>query len=295
MSNSYGPPGQFGPGAPGPPPGPPPSPQMPYGPPFPPGGPQGPRRNNGATVAIIVICGGLGLVLIAGLALAFGLGWFDSTSGNRAKGPSISGAPTYDSDSGYSSGGSYDTPTPEPTTATPDPTATAFKAVSAGDCLTVYDTGYGGSTAQWSTDVPPAPISCRSEKALVQVTKVTTYSSSCSSGTGKSYWSYRSTTDGETTVLCLTRIYHKNYCLLGKQTGTGSNARISLGPMTAVNCTDKKVPTAYNQIMHITGVYQAPANASARNCARVQGDQTTYWAWTVNDGKTLLCTTIFRG
>jgi hypothetical protein len=178
---------------------------------------------------------------------------------------------------------------PEPSTPTPDPTEEAFKAISAGDCLAVYDTGRGGTTSiDWSVDVPPDPVSCAGEQALVQVTATDT---ACPTSYGKSYWSYQSATTGNTTKLCLTRIYHATYCMLGRQSGDS----ISLGMMTSVACRREPVPAAYNQIMHITGVYRAPAGANANNCRRAAGDQTRYWAWLVDDGATLLCTTIYQG
>ncbi|MEU1574860.1 hypothetical protein ABZ519_27615 [Streptomyces collinus] len=64
--------------------------------------------------------------------------------------------------------------------------------------------------------------------------------------------------------------------------------------MTAVACRREPVPVPYNQIMHITGVYRAPAGADANNC-RAAGDQTRYWAALVDDGATLLCTTVYQG
>jgi hypothetical protein len=180
-------------------------------------------------------------------------------------------------------------PKSEPSTPTPDPTGQAFEAISVGDCLPVHDTGRAGTTSvDWSVDVPPDPVSCAGEQALVQVTATDT---DCPISYGKSFWSYRSTGTGTTTKLCLTRVYHANYCLLGQQSGDA----ISLGLMTAVACRREPVPVPYNQIMHITGVYRAPADADATSCRRVAGDQTRYWAALVNDGATLLCTTVYQG
>ncbi|MER6140550.1 serine/threonine-protein kinase [Streptomyces sparsogenes] len=181
-------------------------------------------------------------------------------------------------------------PDPETSSPTPDPTEEAFKAVSVGDCLPVYDTGRRGGVIDWSADVPPTPVSCGSQWAgLVRVTS--TSDSVCPSGNGKASWTYASSVSGETTKLCVSRIYLKNYCVLGKQSGDS----ISIGPMTAVDCRAGRVPSAYNQIMHISGVYQAPAGASARNCVEGPNDRRRYWAWLVDDGRTLLCTTIFQG
>jgi hypothetical protein len=299
MSNSFGPPGQFGP--PGPPPGPPSGPPPgqvpgqvpgPVGPPGAPGpfGPPQPGPPNGRNVAVVVAV--LAVCALAGLGvLAWLLPYLVTGGSDDEATPSTSPSSSYSA----SSGGSYEDPgygaSP---TATPDPTASAFDDVSSGDCLSVYDTGKGGeTTVDWSSEMPSAPVSCGSSDATVRVSQAGTYTSSCKSGTGHSYWSYQPSGGGETRVLCLTRIYRKNYCLLGKQSGSDASPQISLGSMTAVECTDEQVPVPYNQIVQITGVYDAPAGATADDCTRTPGDQTRYWAWKVDDGDTLLCTTIY--
>ncbi|MFF8658452.1 hypothetical protein ACF07H_30590 [Streptomyces huasconensis] len=81
---------------------------------------------------------------------------------------------------------------------------------------------------------------------------MTATDTACPTGQDKSYWSHRSATTGDTTKLCLTRIYHYGHCLLGRQAGDA----ITFGFMTAVDCRRKTVPAPYNQIMHITGVYR---------------------------------------
>ncbi|MFE1961530.1 hypothetical protein [Streptomyces sp. NPDC059479] len=171
-----------------------------------------------------------------------------------------------------------------------DPTEESFKAVSAGDCLEVYDTGRGGDRIDWSADVPPAPVPCHIQAAgLVQVTSTT--DTTCPTGAGKASWAYTSDVSGETSKLCVTRIYHKYYCVLGKRVGD----KTLLGSMTAVDCKAQRIPAAYNRIIHITGVYQAPPNASTRNCAQGPNDQTQYLAWLVDDDKLLLCAKIYQG
>jgi hypothetical protein len=287
MANSFGPPGQFGP-PPGSPPGPPgpPGPNAPFDPPGPPRPPGG---NDNAAAIVIIACAGVLVVGVIVVWLAFFRLPFGSDDGVAGPDPTSSS---------YSSGGSgsYDGgPSPGTSTAAPDPTASAFDAISTGDCLELYDTGDGGeSSVKWSEDTPPDPVSCSSDDAMVKVNQITEYTSSCKTGTGESYWDYQPVGGGETKVLCLTRVYQKGYCLLGESTGDPDRPQISLGSMTAVECTDTEVPVPYNQIMHITGVYDAPAGASADDCVRSSGDQTLYWAWTVDDGSTLLCTKIFK-
>ncbi|MPY53675.1 hypothetical protein [Streptomyces acidicola] len=204
--------------------------------------------------------------------------------------PEASDADSSGPDSDDDFGGSSDEPDSETSSPIPDPTEDSFKAVSVGDCLAVYDTGLQGTSIDWSADVPPDPVSCDSKGAgLVQVTS--TADSTCPSGAGKASWAYTSAVSGETTKLCVTRIYHRYYCVLGKQVGDDTR----LGSMTAVDCTARQIPAAYNRIIHITGVYQAPPGAGPRNCVQGAYDQRKYLAWLVDDGKTLLCATIFQG
>ncbi|NBE53336.1 hypothetical protein [Streptomyces boluensis] len=261
-----------------------------------PGGPQGPfpppppPRNNNTAAIVISIVGVLvlGLVVVGGFIL-FG-NVFDSGSDDSSdSSPGISAAPTSGSDSGADSGADSEPGTESPTP-TPDPTESAFKAVSTGDCLPVWDTGHGGKTEiDWSSEQPPDSVSCKSDDALVQVTGVT---GGCDSSAGEATWSYDSTSTGESTELCLRRVYHKGGCFLANQEG---NKIVDMGPLTAVDCTAKKVPSAYNQVMHITGVYNTSKGTDASLCRRVTGDQTEYWSWTVDDGETLLCTMVYQG
>lgn len=193
-------------------------------------------------------------------------------------------------DSGWdddSIGGS-DEPDPE-ISPTPDPTEESFKALSAGDCLEVFDTGRGGDRIDWSLDIPSPRVPCNIRAAgLVQVTSIT--DSTCPSDTGQASWTYTSAVSGETTKLCVTRIYQKFYCVLGNQVGDETR----LGPMTAVDCNAQRIPAAYNRILHIIGVYQAPANAGPRDCAQGPNDRTQYVTWLVDDSRTLLCTKFFQ-
>ncbi|MGW0731231.1 hypothetical protein [Streptomyces sp. NPDC002851] len=324
MSNAFGPPpeGQFGPpqgpppqgppqGPPQPPPGAPqfgqpmpPGPAVPPGQQIPPGAPfppPPPQRNSAAPVILAVGIGGtLVLALIAAAIFAFSTGFFASSS-NEAGGsgsPGVSAGPSDDSGTDSSSGtdsgsGTDDEPGVggvEPTE-TPDPTASAFNDLSSGDCLPVWDTGHGGTTPKWSHETPPDTVSCNSKDALLQVTAVQTDGGSCPRDTGQATWRYSSPAQG-TTDVCVTRIYHTGGCLLAQQKG---NKITGLGPMTAVDCDAKKIPVAYQQILHITGVYRAGGSTTADSCRRAQGDQTQYWAWKVNNNKTLLCTMVYQG
>ncbi|MBW8089103.1 hypothetical protein IGW14_13970 [Streptomyces hygroscopicus subsp. hygroscopicus] len=192
--------------------------------------------------------------------------------------------------SGDGGGGARPTEPQAPATPTPapDPTEEAYRAVRPGDCLAVYDTGYGDYNTRM-----PVPVDCGAGRAFMWVSAVRGSGGACPQGPGQNYLSY--TSRGRTTALCLTRQYKAGYCLLAEQTGSGRQARMNAGLMTVVDCEAKRVPARYNRILHITGVYQAPANASAANCARVRGDRTSYWSWLVNGGRTLLCTMVYQG
>ncbi|MEU8824352.1 serine/threonine-protein kinase [Streptomyces sp. NPDC048636] len=210
---------------------------------------------------------------------------FSSGSGTSDQGDS--GTDSY----GSSSGGSDDTapapasePEPEPTTTTPepDPTEDAFKAVSYGDCLDVVDTGYGGLTKfDWSEDEPNT-TSCGYGTRV----KVTGTTGDCASGVGKATWSYYSTSSGERTALCLTGQYHQGDCLLAKHEG---NTLSSIAMLSSPNCTDQRVPAAYNEILVVTATYRATGGAGGEVCRNGQYDTNTYWSTKVDDDATLLC------
>jgi hypothetical protein len=75
------------------------------------------------------------------------------------------------------------------------------------------------NSAIGSVGAPPDPVSCAGEQAQVQVSAINT---ACPTGYGKSYWSYRSATTGGSTKLCLTRVYHANYCISAGSPATRS-------------------------------------------------------------------------
>ncbi|MGY0055650.1 protein kinase domain-containing protein [Streptomyces sp. LZ34] len=192
-----------------------------------------------------------------------------------------------DSSSSSSSGGSYDTePEPEPETSSPepepDPTEEAFKAVSYGDCLDVVDTGYGGLTKYDWSEEEPNTTSCGYGTRV----KVTGTTDDCASGVGKATWSYYSTSSGERTALCLTGQYHQGDCLLAKHEGNNIS---SIAMLSSPNCTDRRVPAAYNEILVVTDIYRATSGASTEACRHGQYDANTYWSTKVDDGATLLC------
>ncbi|MGA5895138.1 hypothetical protein [Streptomyces venetus] len=56
-----------------------------------------------------------------------------------------------------------------------------------------------------------------------------------------------------------------------------------------MNCTDRQVPSAYNDIFVITAIYRATASTTTADCRAGQYDTNTYWSQKVDDGATLLC------
>ncbi|MFJ7205412.1 serine/threonine-protein kinase [Streptomyces sp. NPDC098789] len=175
------------------------------------------------------------------------------------------------------------TPTPTPTpppSPTPDAREAAFRAVRAGTCLPWYDTGYPN---KWNVNTPPEPVGCDTTRAQVQVGSVV--SGDCPSGDGRTNWRYQDIN------VCLTRLFHVNYCVLAAK---GTNNHLNLGTFTAVDCGATRIPTAYDYVMIVTGVYRAPAAPSPANCRRSQTDSTQYWMWTQLDDSVMLCTTSYR-
>ncbi|SFD21036.1 LppU/SCO3897 family protein [Streptomyces aidingensis] len=169
----------------------------------------------------------------------------------------------------------------------PDPVGDAFRDVQQGDCLQVWDTG-----GEWSAN-QPYEVNCSSSDAVMWVSAVSDSALDCPTGAGQWYWEYTHT-DYSRTVICMTRQFQEGYCFMAKQEGSGSNAKIVDGNlMSLIDCDSATVPSPYNQILHITGVYSAPASPDSTDCARVQGDQTYYWYWVVDDGDTLLCTMVY--
>ncbi|MFJ8675404.1 protein kinase [Streptomyces sp. NPDC093589] len=199
------------------------------------------------------------------------------------------GSDSASSSSSSSSGGLDDTdtgtePDPEPETSSPepDPTEDAFKAVSSGDCLDVVDTGYGGlSSYDWSEEEPNT-TSCGNGTRVT----VTGTTGDCASGVGKARWSYSSTSSGERTVLCLSGRYRQGDCLLAKHEGDTVS---SIAMLSSPNCTDRRVPAAYNEILVVTDVYRATAGAGTEVCRHGQYDRNTYWSTKVDADATLLC------
>ncbi|UGQ13274.1 hypothetical protein LO772_06555 [Yinghuangia sp. ASG 101] len=190
--------------------------------------------------------------------------------------------------SGSTSGGSAytpDAPTPTPTPEPTDPTEEAFLAVDTGSCLPVYRDG-----SDWNVPVPPNAVSCTSDRGgLFQVTSRSTERSSCPTGTGRDSWSHYSSITGNTTTLCLNRVWVKNYCVLAEGSANGVS---SIGSTTAVDCYAARVPVPYNQILVIAGAYSVPASgADTSNCPTGPRDNHRYWSLYADDGKTLVCFT----
>ncbi|MBB1247251.1 hypothetical protein GL263_27450, partial [Streptomyces durbertensis] len=241
---------------------------------------------------VAALCALLGVALVGGLALALKNNWFDTTSPRDQQPPTLT-APTGPTPPNHlpasTSGTAHHSPT-----AAPDPTAAAFLAVRADTCLPLYDTGHAADTVTWNTAMPPAPVDCDSGRAMVRVTRVSDSVEDCRTGVGHAYWYYRAAGGPTNTVLCLSRVYRANYCLLARRAGTPDAPTMHLGPMTAVDCTDRRPPAAYNEVLHLTGVHQAGPDTTATACTRAPGDRTRYWVWKVDDGRTLLCATVYR-
>lgn len=202
-------------------------------------------------------------------------------SGGVSSGSDSSGSTGGSGDYADSSSGDSDDYEPEPEPEPePDPTEDAFRAVSVGDCLDVFDTGYGGEKQyDWSEEEPDtAP--CGDSRIRVYRT-----GDNCESAQDQATWSYYSSSTGERTSLCLEGQYHNGDCLLADN--DGGSASVAL--LSSVNCTDRKVPRAYNDIFVITAVYRATAGTTTEDCRAGQYDRNTYWSQKVDGGATMLC------
>ncbi|MFE6518263.1 hypothetical protein ACFVGQ_33390, partial [Streptomyces sp. NPDC057748] len=172
------------------------------------------------------------------------------------------------------------TPTPTPTpTPTADAVDRAFRYVTSGQCLNVYDDGYGN----WSSAVPQ-PVACDSANAYVHVTRA--YSTGgtpdrCPSENGSGTW-YHAAKDDMNTTLCLTRQFRKGQCFPADLDGNG-NARL----LVVWSCNADKVPVAGQSIAQITGYYRAPKSYSGQICPANSGQR--YWYWKVDKGKNIIC------
>ncbi|GAA2974672.1 hypothetical protein [Actinokineospora diospyrosa] len=176
-------------------------------------------------------------------------------------------------------------PAAVPTTTPPKPTDTTeeeLQAIPAGTCLPLYRDG-----REWSVSTLPAAISCESDRAGVFLV-TQTGATSCPNGVGQDVWSYYSRITGNTTTLCLNRVWTKNYCVLAEQVGDTVKA---IGSSTAVDCRATTAPNPYNQVLIISGAYKAPAGANPRHCMLNARDTRPYWTLLANDGNTLVCFT----
>ncbi|WP_328948708.1 hypothetical protein OG778_10180 [Streptomyces sp. NBC_00184] len=181
--------------------------------------------------------------------------------------------PSYEpSDGGTSTSGdddsgddSYETSAPEE----PDPLDEAFAEVSPGDCLNVYDDGYG----DWSED-EPGTVPCDWTTAYVSVTDVTDDSDACEEGGGRSAWSHVND-DATTTALCLERQFQEATCFLAAGSGGKPD---SANLMTVWDCDASKVPVEYDFIMQITAVG-----------AGTEGDCGQDYSWEVLGGEGTIC------
>lgn len=166
-----------------------------------------------------------------------------------------------------------------------DPTTEAFRRVQVGSCLPIHRTGSGDD---WNVGVPPAAVSCGTQRAgLFRVTRTGGDSVNCEAGAGSASWVSPRSGATEAVKLCLERIWVKQYCILAEDNG-GS---MSLGSTTAVDCGATSVPRPYSHVLAISGVYRAPADADSAHCREGAADPRTYWSLVVTGRTILVCFT----
>ncbi|MFB7911805.1 hypothetical protein ACFC1T_35765 [Kitasatospora sp. NPDC056076] len=169
------------------------------------------------------------------------------------------------------------TPTPTPPPLPPDPADVAFAAVRAGDCLDVYDTGWG----TWSRTVPVA-VDCRGGSAFNRVAVVATAAAGCPAGGGRAAYVHTNR-DHSVTVLCLERQFRYGQCFLGH---TPDHRTIDNGFLGVVwDCTLRQGPSTANAMLAITAVVTSRDNCPAHN-GRYGAE------WPVLDGTTKVCAVV---
>jgi hypothetical protein len=180
------------------------------------------------------------------------------------------------SGSGSGSGG-IDAPTQTPR---PDPTLESYQEVAAGDCLANWMV----DETSWVSDLPEA-VDCDADNAGLWVSRTSDSTAACDTDAGRSYLSY-SSAEGDTVALCVTRQFEVGQCFLGESDN-------SANLMSWVDCEAPSVPSPYTQLFNVTGVYSAPANPEGTECARVAGDTTQYWWWTMDGDSVMLCAVVY--
>ncbi|MDI2128385.1 hypothetical protein [Yinghuangia seranimata] len=184
-----------------------------------------------------------------------------------------------------SAGGGTVAPAPRPTAAatTRNAREEAFASVASnGTCLNTWQTGVQTGHV-WSKDPPPA-VACGSDSAFVRVIGVNV--TNCpETDPGVAAWR------AEGYELCLERQFRQGQCFLVKRDGgTQDSPAYSANLFTWVDCDAARIPSEYDSILAITGVYRAPATVQPGVCSRVAGDRTRYWYWVSRD-TTLVCAT----
>ncbi|MBL1065481.1 hypothetical protein [Streptomyces sp. 7-21] len=170
---------------------------------------------------------------------------------------------------------------PSPSAPAHDATYEAFMAISPGSCLRNY---YGGET--WLEERPET-ADCDSAGALYDVLEVRT-DTICPITESETYWSYTDPNTGDVATLCVRRRYAEQQCFPGEMDGDTVLARMD----TAWPCDTDQVPVEYNQILRITGYYQAQEEYPPGFCSQDAYDQTMYYTWEVYDRQAVICATI---
>ncbi|RRO14704.1 hypothetical protein EIL87_18325 [Saccharopolyspora rhizosphaerae] len=167
------------------------------------------------------------------------------------------------------------------TTTTSDSTEEAFDDVQEGSCLPIYQSGDG----EWNTSVPPDPVPCDHDTAGVFLVISTTLDSTDCRSESEDHvpWSYTGDS-GDTTTLCLDRVWVPRYCVLAELTGDDG---VRIGTSTAVDCDETELPSDYNTVLVVDSVKTDPTAP----CARSSSDTARYYSLTADEGSSLVCFT----
>jgi hypothetical protein len=250
--------------APPPPQSPPPPPQSP--PPPPPRAaaarhPNRPVPSSQGTMAAI------GLVALVLLFIA--IGTYKSGQSSSSNSSSSSSTSSRASSSTSDDDDDYSTPTRTRTTPTVDRTHEAFEDISKGDCLDAYKDPYDYS--EWSVNVPTV-VDCDRPGAYVEVTGVGDSSGDCHTEEWYEGTTWRSSSGGETIVLCIDRNLRVGECILGLKSETpGKIAMTRHGLLTSWGCGKSTVPRDFDYILQVTAITSGDCPSGSRSWDYLDG------------------------
>jgi hypothetical protein len=162
--------------------------------------------------------------------------------------------------------------------APPDPTADAYRAVRAGDCLAAPDGPL------------PQPVDCAGDTAFLRVDELTAQPDDCPAGPGLSNW-YHTSADGTTTALCLRREFRAGQCFAATHSTEHGRDEMTNADLRGPQDCAAQPPPPYNVTLVISEVLAVTGQDDGRECSRDPGRLNGYWYWIANHATAKVCAT----